>query len=53
MDIGYWVIMGILAVIGMVVSGRLKSKFAHYSKIGVRNGKSGQQVAEYAPLLWY
>ena len=46
MDIGYWVIMGIFTVIGMVVSGRLKSKFAHYSKIGVRNGKSGQQVAE-------
>ena len=29
MDIGYWVIMGIFTVIGMVVSGRLKSKFAH------------------------
>ncbi len=46
MDIGYWVIMGVFTLIGMVVSGRLKSKFAHYSKIGVRNGKSGQQVAE-------
>ena len=44
--IGYWIIMGVFTVIGMVVSGRLKSKFAHYSKIGTRNGKSGKEVAE-------
>jgi uncharacterized protein len=44
-DIGYLIIMGVFSVIGMVVGGRLKSKFAHYSKIGVRNGKSGYDVA--------
>lgn len=44
--IGYWIIMGVFTVIGMIVSGRLKSKFAHYSKIGTRNGKSGKEVAE-------
>jgi len=44
-DIGYWIIMGVFSVIGMVIGGRLKSKFAHYSKIGVRNGKSGYDVA--------
>jgi Zn-dependent membrane protease YugP len=45
MDIGYLIIMGVFSVIGMVIGGRLKSKFAHYSKIGVRNGKSGYDVA--------
>lgn len=44
-DIGYMIIMGVFSVIGMVIGGRLKSKFAHYSKIGVRNGKSGYDVA--------
>lgn len=45
MDIGYLIIMGVFSVIGMVIGGRLKSKFAHYSKIGLRNGKSGYDVA--------
>jgi len=45
MDIGYLIIMGVFSVIGMVIGGRLKSKFSHYSKIGVRNGKSGYDVA--------
>lgn len=45
-DIGYLVIMGVFSVIGMVIGSRLKSKFAHYSTIGTRNGKSGQEVAE-------
>jgi len=39
-------IAGIMSVVGMLVSGRLKSKFAHYSKIGTRRGMSGKQVAE-------
>ncbi|MBK8348816.1 MAG: zinc metallopeptidase [Saprospiraceae bacterium] len=45
-DIGYLIIMGVFSVIGMVVGGRLKSKFAHYSRIGIKNGKSGQEIAE-------
>ena len=45
-DIGYFIIMGVFSVIGMVVGGRLKSKFAHYSRIGIKNGKSGQEIAE-------
>ncbi|MGB4839459.1 MAG: zinc metallopeptidase [Saprospiraceae bacterium] len=44
--IGYWIIMGAFTILGLVVSNRLKSKFAHYSKIGTRNGKSGKEVAE-------
>jgi len=43
---GYYLIAGIMFLIGMIVSGRLKSKFAEYSKIGLRNGMSGREIAE-------
>ncbi len=43
---GYIVIAGIFSVIGMVISGRLRSKFAHYSRIGLRSGMSGAEIAE-------
>jgi Zn-dependent membrane protease YugP len=43
---GYFVVLGIFTVIGMVISGRLKSKFAHYSQVPIHNGKSGKEVAE-------
>lgn len=46
MGMGYILIAGILSVVGMLVSGRLKSKFAHYSQIPMQNGMSGAQVAE-------
>ncbi len=46
MGMGYILIAGILSVVGMLVSGRLKSKFAHYSQIPMQNGLSGAQVAE-------
>jgi Zn-dependent membrane protease YugP len=32
--------------VGMLVSGRLKSKFIQYSKIGLRSGLSGKEIAE-------
>jgi uncharacterized protein len=44
-DIGYLIIMGVFTVIGMLISGRLKSKFTHYSQIPVRSGRSGYQIA--------
>ena len=44
--IGYWVVLGVFTVVGMLVSNRLKSKFAHYSKIGTRSGMSGKEIAE-------
>lgn len=44
--IGYFVIIGVFSVIGMIISGRLRSKFAHYSRIGLRSGMSGADVAE-------
>ena len=46
MGIGYWIILGVFALIGWWVSSKLKSKFNHYSQIGTRNGKSGREVAE-------
>lgn len=42
----YIVLTVVFSVVGMVVSGRLKSKFAHYSQFMLRNGMSGREVAE-------
>lgn len=46
MGIGYIVIVGVFMLLGMVVSGRLKSKFNEYSQIPLSNGMSGKEVAE-------
>ncbi|MCB9264436.1 MAG: zinc metallopeptidase [Lewinellaceae bacterium] len=43
---GYFMVAGILSVVGMVVSQRLKSKFKKYSGIPVSSGLSGREVAE-------
>lgn len=42
----YMMIVGGLSMVGMLISGRLKSKFNKYSKVPVRSGLTGQQVAE-------
>ena len=44
--IGYYLIAGIMFLVGMAVSSRLKSKFKHYSEVPLSNGMSGRQVAE-------
>jgi uncharacterized protein len=44
-NLGYLIIIGVSTLVGFLVSNRLKSKFAHYSRIGTSNGKSGAQVA--------
>lgn len=44
--IGYYIIAGIMFLIGTIVSNRLKSKFTEYSKVGLRNGLSGKEIAE-------
>mgnify|MGYP001225191573 CR=1 FL=1 len=46
MDMTYFLIAGVLTVVGMVVSGRLKSKFQKYSQVALRSGMSGRDVAE-------
>ena len=45
-DIGYIVIAGVFGLFSMVVSNRLKSKFKHYSKVHLRNGMSGAEIAQ-------
>jgi uncharacterized protein len=42
----YYLIAGVLSLIGFFVSNRLKSKFNHYSQIGLQNGMTGKEVAE-------
>ncbi len=43
---GYFLLAGILFLLGLFVSNRLKSKFRHYSEIPLPNGMSGKEVAE-------
>lgn len=44
--IGYYLIAGIMFVVGMMVSSRLKSKFHEYSQEPLDAGLSGKEVAE-------
>jgi len=46
MDISYIIIIGAIALFSWLVSARLKSKFEQYSKISLRNGMSGAEIAE-------
>lgn len=41
----YYVLAGGLSLIGMFVSGKLKSKFAHYAQFGLRANMTGAEVA--------
>lgn len=43
---GYFVIVGVFALIGKLVSGRLRSKFAQYSRMPLPSGLSGAEVAQ-------
>ena len=42
----YYIIIGAIALFSWLVSARLKSKFEQYSKISLRNGMSGAEIAE-------
>jgi Zn-dependent membrane protease YugP len=44
--LGYYLIAGIMFLVGMIVSGRLKAKFQEYGEIPMSNGMSGKEVAE-------
>ncbi len=44
--IGYYAIAGVMFLIGMMVSSRLKAKFKEYGEIPLGNGMSGKDVAE-------
>ena len=43
---GYYLIIGLTMLVSWLVSARLKSKFQHYSKVHLRNGLSGKEIAE-------
>lgn len=43
---GYYIMIGAIALFSWLVSSRLKSKFEHYSKLTLRNGMSGAEIAE-------
>ncbi len=43
---GAYIIGLLVMVVSMIVSNRLKSKFKYYSKIRLRNGMSGREIAE-------
>lgn len=42
----YYIIIGAIALLSFIASSRLKSKFEHYSKVHLRNGMSGAEIAE-------
>ena len=42
----YYLIIGAVFLISMFVQSRLRSKFEFYSKVHLRNGMSGKEVAE-------
>lgn len=42
----YFIILGFFTLIGFIISSRLKSKFNKYSRIGIRSGMSGAEVAQ-------
>ncbi len=44
--IGYYLIAGIMFLVGLMVSNRLKAKFKEYGEIPLANGLSGKDVAE-------
>lgn len=45
-NMGYYIIVGIIALVSGLVSSKLKSKFKHYSNLHLQNGMSGAEIAE-------
>ena len=43
---GYYLLAGVIFLVSMYVSNRLKSKFRKYSKTPLQNGLSGKEIAE-------
>ena len=43
---GYFIVAGLLSLVGFIISQKLKNKFRHYSQIGIRSGLSGREIAE-------
>lgn len=43
--LGYYLLIGIIALVSFAVSSKLKSKFEEYSRVQLRNGMSGAEIA--------
>lgn len=43
---GYYIIAGLIFIVSLYVSNKLKSKFKKYSKVHLQNGMSGKEIAE-------
>ena len=46
MGFGYYIIIGAMSLFSWLVSSTLKRKFKKYSKVNLRNGMSGAEIAE-------
>jgi Zn-dependent membrane protease YugP len=46
MLIEYYILIGIIALASFAVSAKLQSKFSYYSKLHLRNGMSGAEIAQ-------
>ncbi len=44
--LGYYILIGAIALVSWLVSNKLKRKFAFYSKRQLQNGMSGREIAE-------
>ena len=44
--IGYYILIGVIALVSWLVSNQLKKKFEFYSKVQLRNGMSGAEIAQ-------
>lgn len=42
----YYILLGAIALVSWLVSNKLKNKFKYYSKVHLRNGMSGAEIAE-------
>jgi len=43
---GFYILIGIISLFSWLISNTLKRKFEKYSKIGLRNGMSGAEIAQ-------
>lgn len=44
--IGFYILIGVISLVSWIISNTLKKKFDKYSKISLRNGMSGAEIAE-------
>jgi Zn-dependent membrane protease YugP len=42
----FYILIGVISLVSWMISNRLKSKFTYYSKMQLKNGMSGKEIAE-------